>query len=92
VKNQLNRLGNTDLAAIEIDGVGQDGKFLDRREKVNYLAAEIDAKGDGLKDNKEEAKLWVEFLSSESAQAIFEGVGFIRASSEELANPFVYED
>lgn len=90
VKFQKNRLGKTDLAMIEIDGVGVDGKFLDRREKVNYLAARINARGDGLRNNREVANDWVDFLASESAQSILENVGFIRATASELANPFVY--
>lgn len=90
VKYQQNRLGNTDLAAIELGGVGLDGKFLDRREKVNYLAAKVNAKGDGLRNNRRAANAWLDFLSSESAQTILENVGFIRAASNELANPFIY--
>lgn len=35
VKYQQNRLGKNDLVAINIGGKGLDGKFLDRREKVN---------------------------------------------------------
>lgn len=90
VKYQQNRLNKTDLAAIDIGGEGSDGKFLDRREKVNYLAAKVKAKGDRLRDNHEAAIKWIEFLTSEDAQAIFDNVGFIRATPDEIMTPFVY--
>ena len=90
VEYQKNRLGETDLAFVEIGGVGNDGKFLDRREKVNYVAAKVKARGDGLPNNKEAAKKWVEFLLSETAQKILEGVGFIRATPSELTSVFEY--
>jgi len=92
VEYQKNRLGKTDLAFVEIGGVGNDGEYLDRREKVNYIAAKVKAKGDGLPNNRRAAKRWIEFLLSESAQAILENVGFIRASPTELAAPFEYTD
>lgn len=92
VMYQQNRLGKQDLALVELAGVGADGKHFDRREKVNYLAAVVKAKGDGLRNHKRAAKKWVEFLKSDVAQALLEEVGFIPATAEELAAPFVYPE
>lgn len=85
---QQNRLGATDIAAIEIDGLGPDGKHLDRREKVNYLAAIVDGTIDPA--HREAAEAWINFLRSPRAQEILESVGFIPATQEELQKPFIY--
>jgi len=85
---QQNRLGHNDLVTIEIDGLGADGKYLDRREKVNYLSAIVEKTVEA--NNKGAALAWVEFLRSFEAQAIFQHAGFIPASSDELVAPFVY--
>lgn len=87
---QKNRLGNTDLEAVEIGDLGLDGKFLDRREKVNYIATMTEGVMD--KDHKRAAQLFIDFLKSETAQTIFENVGFIPATAEELATPFEYPE
>lgn len=85
---QQNRLNQTDVAAVEIDGVGQDGKYLDRREKVNYLATIVEKTAES--NNKNAALAWITFLRSPEAQQIFENAGFIPATTEELAVPYIY--
>ena len=85
---QQNRLGATDISAIEIDGLGPDGKHLDRREKVNYLAAILEGTIDPAR--RETAEAWINFLRSPKAQEILKSVGFIPATPEELNKPFVY--
>lgn len=90
VKYQQNRLGMNDLAIAEIGAVGLDGKYLDRREKVNYLAARIKSDIKNFESNKDAAKAWIEFLQSETAQSLFEKAGFIRASATELFTPYDY--
>jgi len=85
---QQNRLGHHDLVSIEIDGLGADGKYLDRREKVNYLAAIVEKTVEA--NNKNAAIAWVGFLRSFEAQTIFQHAGFIPASSNELTEPFIY--
>lgn len=85
---QQNRLGAKDIAAIEIDGKGPDGKFLDRREKVNYLATVVEGTMDPA--HAETAQAFIDFLRSPTAQKILESVGFIPATPEELEKPFTY--
>jgi ABC-type molybdate transport system substrate-binding protein len=87
---QQNRLGKKDLGHIEIGAKGSDGKYLDRREKVNYLATIVEGKMDP--DHKQAALDWIQFLRSPKAQKIFENVGFMPATAGELAKPFVYPD
>ena len=87
---QNNRLNLTDLSMIEVGGLGPDGKYLDRREKVNYAAAAIDPAyaeaSTGLPANPAAAEAWITFLASPAAQDILEGVGFIKATEGELAS------
>lgn len=85
---QQNRLGKTDLAATYVGGVGIDGKSLDRREKVNYLATIVEGAMDP--SHKQAALAWLEFLCSQTAQDILENVGFIPASADELSGPYTY--
>ncbi len=85
---QQNRLGKTDLVSIEIDGVGPDGRHLDRRDKVNYLATIVESTVEA--NNKNAAIAWVNFLRSSEAQQIMEHAGFIPATFEELNTPHIY--
>lgn len=85
---QQNRLGLNDVVTIEIDGLGADGKHLDRREKVNYLASIVESTVEA--NNKNAAIAWVNFLRSYEAQAIMEHAGFIPATAAELSTPFIY--
>ncbi|MFV2054900.1 MAG: molybdate ABC transporter substrate-binding protein [Thiohalomonadales bacterium] len=85
---QQNRLGATDISSVEIGDKGADGQFLDRREKVNYIATMT--KGVMDKKHKLAAILFLTFLQSEAAQLIMESVGFIPATANELATSFKY--
>jgi ABC-type molybdate transport system substrate-binding protein len=85
---QKNRLGATDIAAIEIDGLGPDGKYLDRRQKVNYVAAIVEGTMDPT--HRKTAEDWVTFLRRPKAQEILVNVGFMPATQGELEKPHVY--
>lgn len=92
INYQQNRLGKQDISMTELNAIGLDGKYLDRREKVNYLAARIKSKNNPFESNKKAAKKWIEFLNSETAQALFEQAGFIRSTPNERLTPFTYQD
>lgn len=79
-----------DLGFIELNDVGLDGKPLDRRTKVTYLATITE--GVMEEKNKEAAKRWIAFLRSPEAQAILGTGGFILPSATVLTTPFVYPD
>lgn len=80
----------TDLAFIELNDVGLDGKPLDRRTKVTYLASITE--GVMEKSNADAAKQWIAFLRSPEAQSILRTGGFILPTVEVLKTPFVYPD
>lgn len=90
IQYQQNRLGNTDLAGVEIGGTKPDGKPLNRSEDVNYLATITE--GVMEEDHKQAARAFVNFLRGPTAQQILEQAGFIPATQEELSQPHVYED
>jgi ABC-type molybdate transport system substrate-binding protein len=87
---ERDRHHSTDLAFIELNDVGLDGKPLDRRTKVTYLASITEGVMDD--DNVRAAKKWVEFLRSPEAQAILAAGGFIIPSESVLNTPYVYPD
>lgn len=84
----INRLGETDLAPVYIDGKDLDGAWLDRRDKVNYMVTLV--RGEHDRRRKRAAQAWIDFLRSDTAQGIFEAAGFQPATPEELSEPYVY--
>ena len=87
---QRKRLGNQNLAGIEIGGTGPDGDPLNQSESVNYLATITE--GVMEPDHKRAAAAFVNFLRSPTAQQILQQGGFIPATQEELNQPHIYED
>lgn len=92
IEYQNNRVGNSDLIAIEVeDAVGLDGKRLNRNDAVNYLASIVD--GTINPRHKQAALDFIEFLRSDRAQQILINAGFIGGAvppNDNFQVPFIY--
>ena len=84
----INRLGETDLAPVYIDGKDLNGAWLDRRDQVNYMVTRLRGAHD--QRHKQAAEDWIEFLRGDTAQGIYEAAGFQGATLDELSVPYVY--